>query len=96
MVAGVAADGTAWKPAIIVARVTIKCELLFWNYGSGNVIFKFQEYGFITIPLFEEWMNAVLIPYVQTKRVLTVYTGRAKLILEGCIGQRTSVFQAFL
>jgi hypothetical protein len=68
MVAGVIVDGTALKPMIIVPRVTIERELLLSGYGSGKVIFEFQGNGFITIRLFEEWMSAVLIPSVQTKR----------------------------
>jgi hypothetical protein len=54
MVAGVAADGAALKPVIIVPRVTIERKLLLWGYGSGKVFFKFQENGFIAIPLFGE------------------------------------------
>jgi hypothetical protein len=54
MVAGVAADGAALKPMIIVPRVTIERELLLWGYGSGKVFFKFQENRFIAIPRFGE------------------------------------------
>jgi hypothetical protein len=54
-VARVAADGIASKPMIIILRVTIERELLLWGYGSGKVIFKFQENGFITRPLLKGW-----------------------------------------
>jgi hypothetical protein len=41
-------------------------------------------------------MNAVFIPHVQTRQVLTDYTGGAILIFDSCMDHRTSVLQDLL
>jgi hypothetical protein len=59
---------------IIVPSLTIERELSLWGY-EDRVIFKYQEHGFITIPIFEEWVNKVLLPYYAEQRELTNYAG---------------------
>jgi hypothetical protein len=83
LVAAIAADGTGLKPLIIVPRLTIERELYLWGY-QGRVIFRYQEHGFVTITLFEKWVNKVLLPCYADQRELTNDTGRGLLILDGC------------
>jgi hypothetical protein len=83
LVAAIAADGTGLKPLIIVPRLTIEREVGLWGY-QGRVIFKYQEHGFVTITIFEEWVDKVLLPYYADQRRLTKYPGWGLLILDGC------------
>jgi hypothetical protein len=62
-VAVIAPDGTGVKPLIIVPRLTIERELSFWGSEVTKVIFKYQVHGFVTIQLFEECVDKVLLPY---------------------------------
>jgi hypothetical protein len=54
LVAAIAANGAALKPLIVVPRKTIETELILWGYDAQNVVFYYQEHGFITIKLFEK------------------------------------------
>jgi hypothetical protein len=84
LVAAIAANCAALKPVIVVPRNTSETELSLWGYDAQKVLFHYQEHGFITIKLFEKWLNEVLLHYVEDLRALTVYTGHAVLILDGC------------
>jgi hypothetical protein len=48
------------------------------------VIFKSQEHGFVTVQLFEEWVNKVPMLYYAEHREPTKYTGWGLLMLDGC------------
>jgi hypothetical protein len=50
--------------------MTIERELYFWGYEVTKVIFSYPEHGFITIQLFEEWVDKVLLPsYAEEREV---------------------------
>jgi hypothetical protein len=53
LIAGIAADGMALKPIMIVSRKTIDREARLWGYGSKNVLFVHQENDSISTPIFE-------------------------------------------
>jgi hypothetical protein len=40
----------------------------------------YQENGFITTLIFEDWITNVLIPYIAEERIKSDYTGAAVLL----------------
>jgi hypothetical protein len=69
-VPGISTDGAALKPRIIVSRVTVENELFLWDCHQDEIVFKYQENGVVTVPLYEEWITTVPLPYFEVKRAL--------------------------
>jgi hypothetical protein len=84
MVAVIAADGTALKPIIIVPCKTTEVEPILCGYNAQKVAFEYQENGFITIKLFEKWVEEVLLSDFSAVRMRTGYNSPAIVILDGC------------
>ena len=80
----IAADGSTFKPFVIVSRKTIEIELKLNGYTSEKVEIVHQENGFIDTFLFEKWADEIFFPEVLRRRAATGYNGRAIAILDGC------------
>jgi hypothetical protein len=85
----IVASGKALDALVIVPRKTMEIELIAWGYGGSNIRFMYQENGFITTLIFEDWITNVLIPYIAEERIQSDYTGSAVLLLDGCICHNT-------
>jgi hypothetical protein len=90
LVGAIAGDGSALTPVIILSRKTLEYDLARWGYREGRMFFRYQENGYITTTRFESWIQDVLVPYVQCKRLVlsmergAQYEGWAVLLLDGC------------
>jgi hypothetical protein len=80
LVGGIVAGSKALDPLVIVPRKTMEIELIAWGYGRSHIPFRYQENGFITTLVFEDWLTNVLIPYIVEERIKSDYTGTAVLL----------------
>jgi hypothetical protein len=84
MLGCIAADGSSLVPLIIVPRKTIEVELFEVGYTPDKVLVRFQENGFISAALFDEWVHSILVPAIHERRQKIGYTGWAVVLLDGC------------
>ena len=82
--AAVAANGQALKPLVITQRKTIDQELWMAGYNPDNVAIVHSENGYITASIFLQYLEKILIPYVNTVRQNLRYMGKAVVIMDGC------------
>jgi hypothetical protein len=75
---------------------TREMELIAWGYGGSNIQFRYQENGFITTLIFEDWITKLLISYIAEEHIQSDYTGAAILLLDGCICHNTERVQTIL
>lgn len=82
-IACITADGSYLKPLIVIKRKTIEARV-FRVPIFDKLYIAANESGFITTEIFDDWINKILIPYIDSKRKEMNYTGPAVLILDGC------------
>ena len=80
----ITADGSYLKPLIVIKRKTIEARA-FRVPIFDKLYIASNESGFITTEIFDEWVDKILIPYIDSKREELKYTGPAVLILDGCV-----------
>lgn len=88
----VAADGTKWKPIIIISRKTIEYTLKEAGYYEDNAIIVHQENGFNTAIIFDYWAERVLFPEIERRRILYGYQGQCLLLFDGCTCHNSNLF----
>jgi hypothetical protein len=93
MVTGIAADGTCWKPLVLVPRLTIEKELFFWGYDSENVRFQRQENGLVPIRIFEDWVTNILFLIVNAN---SLKPATADMVYSSLMAARVTQFKRFL
>ena len=81
---GICTDGSYLKPLIIAQRKTIESEIEQLGYNEDNIFIRYQENGFITTEIFNEWAREIFSPEIMRKRILLDYSGLVLLILDGC------------
>lgn len=84
----IAADGSYFKPLIVVKRTTIEARVLRLSLFD-KVMIEPEETGYINSEIFNEWVDKIFIPEVQERRKRFNYTGPAVLILDGCSSHYT-------
>ena len=84
----IAADGSYFKPLIVVKRTTIEAQVLRLSLFD-KVMLEPEETGYINSEIFNEWIEKIFIPEVQERRRRFNYTGPAVLILDGCTSHYT-------
>jgi hypothetical protein len=84
MLVCISAAGSALPPLIIVQRATTEQELYEVGYTPDKVRLAHQENAFINTELFNAWVLAVFLPWVDRRRAELKYEGWAVLILDGC------------
>ena len=77
LMGGIALDGRTLKPALVLGRKTVEREVYKHGYTPDNVLFLYQENGFFTTELFEEYVDQVLLPYFRNRRQELRYEGVA-------------------
>ena len=77
-------DGSSLKPLIISERKTVEIELSQIGYSDNHFLIKFQENGFISTEIFNEWAYEIFFPDLMRKRIEKNYLGLALLLLDGC------------
>jgi hypothetical protein len=85
----ITANGRALRPLIILSRKTIEEELLLWGYSRDNFDAQYQENGFISMKLFEYWIQTTLLPYVRETKERMNYSGLSVLIIDGCTAHQS-------
>lgn len=82
----IAADGTSFKPLLIIPRKTVDTVALK-RLNCNNVLIKSQEKGFANTELIKFWLEQIFFPEVQRRMTeeyhRTGYDGYAVLILDG-------------
>lgn len=87
-VACIVADGSYFKPLIVVKRKTIEVRVLRLSIAD-KVMIMHEETGYINNIVFDEWIDKIFIPEVQEKGRKYHYNGPAVLILDGCSSHYT-------
>jgi hypothetical protein len=85
-------DGKYLKPLIIIQRKSIEIELYELGFTPDVCCIHYQENGFITTALFEQWVKDELVPDVEQQRDKLSYEGYAHLILDSCTCHTSDVF----
>jgi hypothetical protein len=92
LLGAIVADGSYLKPLVILQRSTCEMELYQIGYTPRNAMLRHQENGFIDTPLFNEWTDEVLFPYIMRTRAELGYQGPALVILDGCTSHGSDDF----
>jgi hypothetical protein len=79
----ISADGSYLRPLLILPRKTIESELIEQGISEAHAKMVYQEHGFISTALFEEWCLEVFFPELEARRQHLGYWGEAVLILDG-------------
>jgi hypothetical protein len=85
-------DGKYLKPLIIIERKSIEVELYELGFTPDVCYIRYQENGFITTALFEEWSKDVLLHDIEEQRDKLGYDGYAQLILDSCTSHISDAF----
>jgi hypothetical protein len=78
----ISADGSSLKPFIILPRETVDDEIFRVGYTPDKVVFFHHVHSFMTKRIFEQWMNMVFIPEIDSRRAQYNYFGPTILILD--------------
>jgi hypothetical protein len=82
--AAIAADGSVWKPEILIPRKTVDTDLLLTVLTSEKVTKRSQPPGFVAAALFDAWPETTFLPELTLRRTKFQYTGPAVLFLDQC------------
>ena len=82
MLAGIAADGSALTPLMIVERDTFELELYNMGYTSDKLMLAHSDSGFINERLFLKWAKDIFYQEIRQKRNICSYADPAVLILD--------------
>jgi hypothetical protein len=93
MIACISAAGRALKPVVVLPRKTAECEFFECGFTPDEVSLVWQENGFCTAKLFEEWCFTVFLPDVLEQRQRLGYAGFVFLILDGFSGHTTEAIE---
>jgi hypothetical protein len=69
---------------VVVPRKTIETELYSLGLTPRKVLYAYQENGFITTELFDEYADEIRFPFIEETREEMQYDGAAIVILDGC------------
>ena len=69
LLACISASGRALRPLVIVGRKTIDQELAELGYTPDRVMYRHSPTGYMTQPIFIEWLSEVFIPYINERRI---------------------------
>lgn len=81
--AGICADGSTLKPAIVVPRKTIELELYDQGYTPDKLCICSSDSGFFATEQFLTWAFECFFPEIRKKREEYKYKGECLLILDG-------------
>jgi hypothetical protein len=82
LTACISADGSTLKPFVILPRETIDEEIYRAGYTPDKVIFFHHVHSFMTKRIFEQWMNNVFLPEIDSRRTRYNYFGPTILLLD--------------
>jgi hypothetical protein len=82
LTACISADGSTLKPFVILPRETIDEEIFRAGYTPDKVIFFHHVHSFMTKRIFEQWMNNVFLPEIDSRRARYNYFGPTILLLD--------------
>jgi hypothetical protein len=82
--AAIAADGSVWKPEIIIPRKTGDTDLLLTGLTSEKVTVRSQPRGFVAAALVDAWLETTFLPELTLRRTKFQYTGPVVLFLDQC------------
>lgn len=84
LVGAIVADGDSLRPMVVTNRKTVDVELLYHGYKYACYL-AYQPKGFINSALYLEYIDNIVIPYVEQKRKRCGLKDRqALLIYDGC------------
>ena len=83
LLVAIAADGSAFTPAVVVPRKTVETELYEFGYTTDKICYGYSETGFFSTELFEKWAFEYFFPEVRQRREKYKYSGECVLILDG-------------
>jgi hypothetical protein len=89
LLACIAADGSDWKPFVIIPRKTIDDDFRLTGLTAEKVMLRSQPKGYVDIQIFEAWMTDIFLPELLQRRASTGYGGAAVLILDNCTSHGT-------
>lgn len=84
LLAVVACDGTTAKPLVIVPRKTVDSEMICAGFTESQAVYANSDTGYISLHLFERYLEHVLIPHIWLKRHELGYEGWAVLTYDNC------------
>jgi hypothetical protein len=89
----IAADGTYLKLLLILPRKTIEPEVFEQGISESMCKMGYQEHGFISTALFEQWCWDLSFPEIRHRRKITGYAGDAVLIIDGLSCHESDLFE---
>ena len=87
----ISTDGKFLSPFIIIPRKTLEGDFFRYFDDEERNMMRYQENGFMTDILFEEFMTRNFIPAVNAKKAKYEYDGMTLLIMDNLISHRNVV-----
>jgi hypothetical protein len=92
LVACVAADGSFFKPTIIISTKMIDVDLYILGLTREKIEIFQQCKAYIDRSIFDEWVASTFVPELQRRAQQWQYSGSAFLMLDHCTAHQTRQF----